>query len=188
MNSNKRTLQDQKESLAADNCLFRNAIPRLRKSAHKKSRSAELANVPHPTQLQTITGTSAVVQCEQSDSSRLEHPILVCGDGDKPSSRDELRIESAFESAVEALRQAMCKVSGGSWTSESFSLENFQEIDDMVTLARNVEAEVENFIREKALKVASTSKEKWKKCVKNWFMAAFPPLQTAVNIAGVSNL
>jgi hypothetical protein len=51
-----------------------------------------------------------------------------------------------------------------------------------------VESKVEGFIKTKELKVASTSKEKWKKCVKNCVMAVYPTLKTTEEIAGVGNL
>lgn len=82
----------------------------------------------------------------------------------------------------------MFKVSGGFQIPEFISLKHCQQVGDVRAMARDLENAIENFISVRALDVSSSRKEKWKTCVKRWFLAAFPLVNCVIEIAEASNL
>lgn len=134
---------------------------------------------------QMITETSTSMQFQASMTEGFQKRIrLESGSDNKTHS--EAKVEKAFESAVSDLHKAMSKISSEFRIPECITLKKFQSIGDVDVMARELETEIENFISLRKLDVSLNCKKKWISCVKHWFLAVFPLLNSFLGIAEVA--
>jgi hypothetical protein len=92
--------------------------------------------------------------------------------------------EKRLEEAAIGLNNAMSKGSKGVQVPDAIGLQHYH-LDDIEGTAHKLENAIDIIIDERKIRATSGSRQVWKNCIKGWFKAVYPYINTGLKEVGV---